>query len=508
MPNPLESYEAALAALSAADERDSLDHKHKAVLALTRAGSLDFALSEYARYGLDKIRHHEDIMALGGRLFKDLYLSTQGNEAKEHARSSAEKYEEAFKDTGGYYSGINAATMSLLGGIPPEIVKMRAERILEILPELDAVTGDEIYFTEATRAEAYVLLERPADARAALRRAIDYDPLNFTAHASTLKQFRMIANARGEELSWLAQFNPPRGVHFAGHIFGTEGEGKNVPVLSKDQQSKLSGTISDIIQEYDIGFGYGAPAAGADIVIAEALIAEGCELHIVLPVSKKIFVEKSVAPFGKSWIGRFKTCLKNAKTVTVFDNFERWPDSMLQFRASLTAMGGAARQSDFLSARPAQLLIWDQKEGNQGTACDADIWTNTGRLQIVVPYPGPRNAKPHPNPDSQFKYVSILGASDDRPAQHFDDIREAISSALKNREETPTIRQGIAMALVDTKSDDPVPEPNLCSALPGAIHICEPGANYVAVYLHDQFAVSFMGLNEQGYRVYSLREKG
>ena len=101
MQNPLATYEAALAALQTADERQGLEHKHKAVLALTRAGSLDFALAEYNRYGLGDIRHHEDIMGLGGRLYKDLYLSHSGEEAKEFARLSAEKYEDAYKDTGG-----------------------------------------------------------------------------------------------------------------------------------------------------------------------------------------------------------------------------------------------------------------------------------------------------------------------------------------------------------------------------------------------------------------------
>ena len=54
---------------------DNLDLKHKAVLALARMGSLDFARIEFERYGLDKVRNHEDIMALNGRLSKDLYLS-------------------------------------------------------------------------------------------------------------------------------------------------------------------------------------------------------------------------------------------------------------------------------------------------------------------------------------------------------------------------------------------------------------------------------------------------
>ena len=41
----------------------SIKYQHASILKLARAGSTKFALSEYRRQGLDKIRDHEDIMA-------------------------------------------------------------------------------------------------------------------------------------------------------------------------------------------------------------------------------------------------------------------------------------------------------------------------------------------------------------------------------------------------------------------------------------------------------------
>jgi len=111
---------------------------HSHTLNLARAGSTQFALSEYLRHGLDKIRSDEDIMALYGRLYKDLFLSQSGKEAKHSAQFSAEKYETAFKDTQGFYSGINAASMSLMAGFAEDMVRMRAQRILDILPATEA----------------------------------------------------------------------------------------------------------------------------------------------------------------------------------------------------------------------------------------------------------------------------------------------------------------------------------------------------------------------------------
>jgi len=47
----------------------NFDLKHKAVLALARMGSLDFARQEFGRYELDKVRHHEDIQRYTRLLF-------------------------------------------------------------------------------------------------------------------------------------------------------------------------------------------------------------------------------------------------------------------------------------------------------------------------------------------------------------------------------------------------------------------------------------------------------
>jgi len=508
MQNPLETYEAALNAIETVDDRAALEYKHQAVLSLIRAGSLDFARSEYSRYGLDEIRNHEDVMGLGGRLFKDLFLSHQGATAQEFARKSAEEYEQAFKDTGGFYSGINAATMSLLGGIPQDIVAMRAGRILEILDALSSKDANQIYFVEATRAEAHLLLGEIEAAQSAFRRACDYDPLNFTAHASTLKQFRMIAKASDQAWPWLTEFVPPSAVHFAGHIFGHAGKSNGVPVLSESDEQALADQISNIIQVNDIGFAYGALAAGADIVIAEAILEEGGELHVVLPISIKTFVKASVEPFGKQWVGRFNACMEAASSVTVLDNLAGWPDSMLQHRASVIAMGGAIRKSEELSVEPGQLLVWDQKEGKHGTAHDAAIWKDSGRQQFLLPYPGVRNAKPHAGSKSEYTYAAKLFRSDTRDSEFYDDLPSAVRKAINDRNQYPDLRQTITYNLSVSGSEDCIGDIDQNHALPGGIIVCELAANYLTVYHSQDFLIDFMGLNPGGKRIFALRERG
>jgi len=513
MQNPLDTYEAAIEKIAQSSDQGSFDEKHRAVLALVRAGSLDFALSEYARYGLGEIRNHEDIMGLGGRLYKDLHLSHTGRAAKEFARLSAEKYEEAYQDTGGYYSGINAATMSLLGGIPAEIVEMRARRILDGLPDIDNLLDDEIYFSEATRAEAWLLLGDMHRAQAAFRRALDFDPLNYTAHASTLKQFKMIAKAREEAWPWLSEFVPPKAMHMAGHIFGREGDVADVPVLSKSREQELADQISNHIQENDIGFAYGALAAGTDVLIAEAILEEGGELHVVLPANKKAFIAKSVEPYGHSWVRRFNACIKQASSVTIFDGNGSWPDPMMQQRASLIAMGTAIRKSSELSVDAVQLLVWDGKKGRYGTAKDAATWKATGRPQFSIPYPDKRNAKPHVTGRSGFYFEAALQGSDGSSVQTFRDLRGAVLEALANRNKVPDLAQAICYELKGPKEKGEKEKDNIADlqsfgALPGAIHVCELAANYLSVFHGHEFQTDFIGISGGGERIFALRERG
>ena len=502
----LKIYESAMAALEI--QPDDVTQKHAAVLALARAGSLDFALSEYMRLELNKIRHHEDAIALGGRLYKDLYLSHQGKPAREFARLSAETYEKAYQDTSGFYSGLNAATMAFLGGVPEEVITSRAQRILD---ELRNVPDGDVYFKEASRAEAYYLLGDKDKAWSSLRRAIDFDPLNFTAHASTLKQFAMIARQRDEDATWLSEFKPPRAVQFAGHIFGREGEVKDIPVLSDTAIETLYSQILDTLQSNDIGFGFGALAAGSDILIAEALLEEGGELHVTLPVDESSFVNASVKPFGDSWVARFKSCLSQASSVTVFDDFQTWPDHMLQHRASLTAMGGAIRRSRSLEVDAGQLLIWDEKSGSQGTAFDANLWRDSKRPQFVIPYTWPRNAKAHGKPSTTYKYQTVLNSSGAETPLIFDDLITGIKAAIETRMKMPGVKQNLSMKLIEHAGAGAVhmrASTIESQALPGAINLCELAANYVAVH-HDQaFTTDFMGLSGDGQRVFALKERG
>lgn len=437
----IQSYENATAELSTSPSDQNL--QHKAVLSLARAGSLGFALSEYKRYALNNVRQHEDIMALGGRLSKDLYLRNTGKKALDYARDSAHQYEAAFQDTKGYYSGVNAATMALMSKMPLATITDRAKAILNILPKPENLTTEDHYFIEATRAECHLLMGDISQAQACLDAAIIFDPLNYTAHATTLKQFKMILAKRDESTEWLSKFNPPKAMHFAGHI--------NL-ALSQSEQADLKLSIIDTIQKNDIGFGYGSLAAGSDILIAEALLGEGGQLHIILPCNIHDFLEHSVKPFGSQWVERFETCLANACSLKIATPNAPWPHPKINQLVGQFAMGKAILQGHQFSVPSCQLLIWDQKPKTSYTAVHAADWNRTGKDQILIPL---KSSNPSMTTPEVIKpnYSFVLKRSDETRLKHFKTAADAMETAKTLRAEKPELSLGLHIDIDGSPSE-------------------------------------------------------
>jgi len=481
--------------------------QHKAVLALARAGSTKLALTEYGRYGLSSVRHHEDIMSLGARLSKDLYLASSGKEALEHARDAAHKYEAAYKDSHGFYSGVNAATMALVANMPSEQITSRSKNILDNLPVKENLTSEEYYFIEATRAECFLLLGKPLEARKSLISAIAHDPLNYTAHASTLRQFRMILARQSQSDDWLSKLTAPQAVHFAGHIFGFEYENTEaVRSLSKAQIKALKIQISDVIQKHDIGFAYGALAAGSDIIMAEAFLEEGVELNLILPTAKKDFIEKSVVHFGESWKDRFTKCFKQASSVTILPHSEAWPSAHENKFCGQFAMGQAILKSQLLSTRASQYLIWNEKSDGSYTAIHAQDWTETGRDQIITGLTA-SSAKSNKSVLAPAKTNTIIcmARSDNGKVDMFETVLDAAQKAFEINASKPDIQIGLHASIKTSRNDDT--SVSLANAsFTNSIAASENFASLLALSDVGQFHINYAG-TLGSVRAYTLNSR-
>jgi hypothetical protein len=391
----LAAYDIAHAALEAGQA--SLEIANTAVLCLARANAVDFARSEYVRLGLDKVRDDPATIALGARLLKDVALAARGARRAAFARASTRRYGELVSRFGGFYGAVNAATMTLIAGDRAGARALAARALRSPTPS--DLSGVEAYYDIAGRAEAHVLAGDVAAAQAMMAAALAHAPLSFSAHASTLRQLEIICRETGADEAWLASFRPPVCAHFTGHILDAVGEG-----AAADAPDNLRRDVDRLLRDHRVGFAYGGLAAGADIVIAEAVLEAGAELHVVMPVNRESFVATSLAPFGESWIPRFERCLGQAASVRYASQDPYLGDDRVFAYASQFAMGCAVLRAQTLSTTAIQLAVWDghAAAGPAGVAVDLAYWSASGRPQAVIDCvrsPPPRRSDASPARD-------------------------------------------------------------------------------------------------------------
>jgi class 3 adenylate cyclase len=340
-----------------------------AVLALARTGSTTQAMRRFTELDLSSV-DSEDTASLGARLAKDLALMATGAERRRLARDASLAYRLISDRTDGYFPAINAATLSLVSGDGAE-ARVLAGMALELVTR----SGDTGYFAAATEAEGLLLLGDEPEAHAALQRA--------GALASTRRQLRLICDLTGTDPELLSPLAGPAVAHFCGHRIAPAGATGRF--LGEDEKA-VSELVAEAVEQWPTGIAYGSLASGGDILWVEALVASGCELHIVLPFSLDEFISTSVADAGALWITRFHRCLKAATSVTFATDDEYLDDDVLYAYNSQLAMGLALLRARYLDAEAHQFALWDGNDdaGDVGTATDVNSWRQTGHHSVVV----------------------------------------------------------------------------------------------------------------------------
>ena len=126
--------------------------------------------------------------------------------------------------------------------------------------------------------------------------------------------------------------------------------------------------IAHAVHESGAGFGYGAIAAGADILIAEALVDAGGELHLVLPAMPSQFKSISVDAFGDEWSPRFERLFEQAASVEIIDLTGPVSAGSIA-AAALVAKGMAVDKAQRMETRFLAMQVGDGRQ-EQG---DVDI---------------------------------------------------------------------------------------------------------------------------------------
>lgn len=349
------------------------------VIAHARAGALDYAWRTFHEAGFASETDNPRALSVKGRLLKDFALRAEGEERLRFYGEASSAYQRAAELGHATYPLINAATLSLLAG-DEDMARSHAAQVLEWI-EANPAEPETPYYHGATVAEALLLLRRNDEARAALSDAVAAAPRAWEDHASTLRQFSLILKAQGSSADWLDILRPPRSLHFSGHM----------SFKPDDPDGELSHRITGMIAEERIGFGFGALAAGADIIIAEALLEAGAELHLVLPGGANVFAARSVDPFGAIWRARFDAVLARAEAVRPVRPENVLPDEAIIDTASAIAMGLAIKNARGLESEAIQCLVIDpdgpQAHLGAATLSAGDAWRRGGFRQHIIEVP-------------------------------------------------------------------------------------------------------------------------
>ncbi len=347
------------------------DHNNY-VLRLARSGSPERAWALMEQHGL--LNSDSDIKALTlqARLVKDRAKRAKSAESKRLFTEAADLYSKAGRIGKSSYPIINAATMSLLAG---DTVRSEAlaREVLSLIAA-DPNEGETPYWRDATQAEALLLLGKEAEASDALRQAFAKQPEAWEDHAATLRQFGLILSHQGRDMDWLDSYRPPISVHFSG-LSGLSFE-----------KSGIDEPIRHFITTENPGFAYGALAAGADLIFAQAFlehrdaISPCAELHAILPLPIDQFRETSVRAFGENWVPMFDFVLGQAATVTVL-GLDSPPLLLAVENSDRVAMGRAVRNAQVLESRAVGVTVAAHGEPlRQQLTC----WRNSGRPLTII----------------------------------------------------------------------------------------------------------------------------
>ncbi len=249
---------------------------------------------------------------------------------------------------------------------------------------------DRSYYSAATAAEARLLLGNEDRAREALALAVSIDSADHGAHFSTRRQLRMICRLTGADDGLLDLLAGPEVAHFCGHRIDPR---QDEAGLSPEQVPDVVRQMAAELDRRPIGVAYGALASGADILWAEALLASGCELHVVLPIALEEFIRGSVAPAGDDWVRRFHRCMASAAGVH-YGTDDTCPDDVLYRYGAELAMGLALLRARYLDADARLLAVWDGRpaRGEAGTAIEVATWQRAGGAVTIV---SPSEARAH-----------------------------------------------------------------------------------------------------------------
>jgi tetratricopeptide (TPR) repeat protein len=333
-------------------------------LSLSKSGSPEDAL---AQLDLTYRRNPNDPETAGilGGIYKELFKKHQDSK---YAILSRDTYAKNYSSTQNYYTGINAATMSVIAGRAIQGREI-ANSVIELIGK-----GSLGFWELATLGEAYLLVKNR-------ERSIEY----------YIEARQLAGNDWGKVISvhnqlWLLNhylpvpkdvlkiFNPPQVVAFAGHMI--DAPDRKTPRFPALIENKVKDSIKGAIRTINASIGYSSLASGADILFAEAMAEEGGEVHVLMPFSKGDFINTSLRFAGEQWVKRFEELLTKFPINFITKENYGGNDDLFSLLGKVI-FGSAVLRSQTYHQEPYLLTVlseFDLRQKEGGTRATIQMW--------------------------------------------------------------------------------------------------------------------------------------
>jgi class 3 adenylate cyclase len=337
----------------------------------------------------------EETLGILGRVYKEMWL-IEGEGARDHPHlvRSRDLYLDAFRRSRGNYSGINAASLSLILGDTRRAERL-AREVVRICVERWQHPAQRDYWLVATVAEANLLLGRQEQAARYYVAARAKSGRNYASLASTRRQLGLLARYAPVDPRVLEALRIPPVVAFTGHML--DAPGRKRPRFSEVAAAAVRGRIAELLDRLDVRIGYASAACGADVLFHECLQQRGGESNVVLPFDRGEFFQTSVDFAGEAWIRRAEEILAKSFGVEQVTRGGYGGDDLLFAYANRVIMGKAILRSRFLETEPLLITVWDGVHSYTpgGTAECVQTWRESG-FPFVVIDPASAEASEHP----------------------------------------------------------------------------------------------------------------
>jgi len=357
-------------------------------LALARTGA-----TKRANAILGKLRKqgHDDEETFGilARTNKDFWMIATSEEEREyHLRSSLDYYLKGYKSSGGYYTGINAASMALVAG-ETDTARRIANEVRIICEDSLTKTGSdspELYWLQATAAEAALVSGDMDTARLNYTRATTENNPGASEVSRTRSQARFLLKCQKEDEHALDDcFALPRIGLFIGHML--DRLDRPLPRFPATLEETVRGEIEACLERRNVQLGFSSLACGGDLLFAESVLKRGGEVHVILPFDIETFKINSVLIIPQADLEqRFHRVLDNAASVRILSDRGDPQDSAGYDYGNLILNGAATLKGQLLGMDIARILLWDgnRGDGGGGTESAHSRWSDSDNHEVEV----------------------------------------------------------------------------------------------------------------------------